>query len=135
MESLQNKRDMYRVELIKEMCGQLSVDNLNVSNGESGLYNIGILDISAVGICFRCKLNLPTENLVYKVHFKVFNFTYSFKGILKWKKSEEAGKYLYGLQLEVSEEEKNELIKVITWISVKSKSSLDGVYNFCEKRC
>jgi hypothetical protein len=81
-----------------------------------------ILDISKSGCKLRTTLNLnvPTHRIKLVVRLVAGDQTISFGGSLRWQQHAEES-YLYGVQLELLESEKNDMLLAIRQLAVNKQ--------------
>ncbi|MGL4107507.1 PilZ domain-containing protein [Clostridium sp. LP20] len=135
MEEYVNKRNMFRVILPLNLCGEITISRVNGKKIDSGRSYICIMDISATGIKFKSNLNFPLENVIYKVSFSLYGINYDIESMLAWKRDNDSNNYFYGVEFRQTKDETEELVKVMTKLIIDIKNSKDGAYVICKKKC
>lgn len=133
--NIENRRNVFRIKLAIDMCGEVFIYKLNENVIRTNLSKVCIVDISAGGVQFKSKLNFPNKNISYKVLFEIYNVKYEIECILKWKKENRNGTFNYGAMFCQTKDEQEKLIKIMTRLSVQIKRLDDGIYKYCRKDC
>lgn len=120
-----------------EMCGEITIVEINDRKVNTGKSNICIEDISAGGLKFYSHLNFPIENTLYEVKLILYGKSYKFYASLRWKDINKRGDLSYGIMFHLNEDEREQLIQLMIKLSVDSKKSYSNisVYKKCDKKC
>ena len=70
---MENRRDYYRLFLVSAMCAEIFIYKVKDVIKNSGKTHVCVLDISSGGVQFKSKLNLPENDIVYKILFKIYD--------------------------------------------------------------
>ncbi|MCA1029567.1 EAL domain-containing protein [Bacillus timonensis] len=110
----ENRRKFFRLELPKPVSSTMTVAKIKNQSVEMGKTNILIENMSAGGIRFLSNIRLPVrEDILLKFYAEIMGQNLNVKGHIVWKLEQESGLYQYGVELDISEDEKEELVKTI----------------------
>lgn len=119
----ENRREYFRLNLIKPLCASMSVVKIGDTDVSLGSTKICIENISAGGICILTDLQLPLErNLVLRFVFKILEENVSVRGTIVWHKPALKNLNRYGIRFELDDSAAGCLIKTVNDLQIRQKN-------------
>lgn len=122
--TIQNRRKYFRIKLPLPLSAQMTILTFRRQKVSLGSTEVLIIDISPGGLRFMSHLRLPEqEEIVYNFSTNLDHTSLHVSGKIVWATEQYPGIFEYGVELTISERERNELIQVLFRIMPKLRDN------------
>ncbi|NRF96063.1 EAL domain-containing protein [Paenibacillus frigoriresistens] len=121
-----NRRRYFRVNLKNSMVAEMTISMFKGRNVELGGTEVYITNIGPGGLKFLMGVKLPVnDDIILKFRTEILNQAYELHGSIAWINEIEGGEvYEYGVQFQIEENERLELMKKINLLAIKIREGI-----------